>query len=200
MTTSTLQRPATTDVTWRRLIWLGTVVAAIGLVVLGVTMTFWTTSSGGDFTYDADYWLTAPALPIGVGLMLHAFAVHHLQHGRDGRLGTIGVWAFAACSSVIVVQCMASLVAGAELRWGPSYPLCALGSFIGLALLAAGSWRSGLLARWMLGIWPPLMLLGSWAGQSLIPLVLAVFLAASSRATTRPPTDIGTTETPAAPV
>lgn len=185
MSTTTVQPTVRTDTTWLRLISIGTVVAGIGLVVLALTMTFWTTTSEGAFQYTADYWLTAPALPIGVGLMLHAFGVHHLQHGRDGRLGTIGVWMFALCSSVIVIQCMASLAASAELRWGPTYPLCALGSFIGLGLLAAGSWRVGLLPRWMLGIWPPLMLLGSWAGQSLVPIALAVFLVASRIAIVR---------------
>ena len=185
MSTTTVQPTVRTDTTWLRLISIGTVVAGIGLVLLALTMTFWTTTSEGAFQYTADYWLTAPALPIGVGLMLHAFGVHHLQHGRDGRLGTIGVWMFALCSSVIVIQCMASLAATAELPWGPTHPLCALGSFIGLGLLAAGSWRVGLLPRWMLGIWPPLMLLGSWAGQSLVPIALAVFLVASRIAIVR---------------
>ena len=179
MTTTTLQRPVSTDATWLRLVWAGAVLASVGLVVLALTQTFWTTSSGGDFKYPADYWMTAAALPVGIGLILHAFGVHHLQHGRDGRHGTIGVWIFALCSSAIIVQCMASLPAGAELRWGPSYPLCAVGSFIGLALLAAASWKVGLLPRWMLGIWPPLMLLGSWAGQNLIPIALAAFLVTS---------------------
>ena len=114
MSTTTVQPTVRTDTTWLRLISIGTVVAGIGLVVLALTMTFWTTTSEGAFQYTADYWLTAPALPIGVGLMLHAFGVHHLQHGRDGRLGTIGVWMFALCSSVIVIQCMASLAASAE--------------------------------------------------------------------------------------
>ena len=130
------------------------------------------------------------AAPVGIGLILHAFGVHHLQHGRDGRLGTIGVWIFALCSSAIIIQCMASLPAGAELRWGPSYPLCAVGSFIGLALLAAASWKVGLLPRWMLGIWPPLMLFGSWAGQNLIPIALAAFLVTSRNL------DRGTASTP----
>jgi len=180
MTATTLQTaPLRADATWLRLIWIGTGIASAGLAVLALTMTFWTTSSGGDFKYTADYWLTAPALPIGVGMVLHALGVHHLQHARDRRIGAIGVWLFALCSAVIVVLCMASLVAGAELRWGPAYPLCALGSFVGLALLAAGSWRIGLLPRWMLGVWPPLMLLGSWAGQSLIPIGFAGFLIAS---------------------
>jgi hypothetical protein len=179
MTATALQPTVRTDATWLRLMWIGIASATVGLVVLALSQTFWTTSSGGDFKYAADYWMTAPAFPIGIGLMLHAFAVHHLHHGRDGRLAAVGVWLFAVFSSVIVVQCMASLPAGEELRWGPAYPLCALGSFIGLALLAAGSWRAGLLPRWILGIWPPLTLLGSWAAQSLIPIALAAFLVAT---------------------
>jgi hypothetical protein len=179
MTTTALRPAVRSEANWLRLIWIGVGVAGVGLVVLASTMTFWTTSSEGDFKYAADYWLTAPALPIGVGLVVHAFGIHHLQHGHDGRLGTVGVWIFTVCSSVVVVMCMGSLVAGAELRWGPTYPLCALGSFVGLALVAAGSWRVGLLPRWMLGVWPPLMLLGSWAGQSLVPLAFAGFLVAT---------------------
>jgi hypothetical protein len=180
MTTTTTRdtRPAAaaSDATWLRLIWVGIATASVGLLVLALTQTFWTTSSGGDFEYAADYWMTAPALPIGIGMILHALGVHRLEHGRDGRLGTIGVWLFVVSSTIIVVACMASLEAGAELRWGPTYPVCALGSFIGIALLAAGSWRLGLLPPWMLGVWPPLMLLGSWGGQNLIPLAFACFL------------------------
>lgn len=177
--TATLQPPVSTDATWLRMTSIGTGIAGVGLVVLALSQTFWTTVSGGDFEHAADYWMTAAALPVGVGLMMHVFGVHHLQHGRDGRLGTVGAWSFAFCSTAIVIQCMASLPAGAELRWGPMYPLCALGSFLGLALLSAGSWRTGLLPRWMLGVWPPLMLLGSWGAQNLIPLALAAFLIAS---------------------
>jgi hypothetical protein len=71
---------------------------------------------------------------------------------------------------------MASVVAGSELRWGPAYPVCAFGLMVGLALLAAGSWRVGLLPRWMLGLWPPLGLVGSFLGVGPIPLVFVVFL------------------------
>jgi hypothetical protein len=176
MTATTLQPAVRSDATWLRTIRIGTGLAVVGLAVLAMTLTFWTTSSQGDFQYTADYWLTMPALPIGVGLVMHAYGVHRLQHGRDGRLGRVGVWVYALCSAELVVQCMASAAVGAELRWGPSYLLCALGSFVGLVLLAAGSWRVGLVPRWMLGIWPPLALFGSWAGQGLIPLVLGAFL------------------------
>ena len=45
-------------------------------------------------------------------------------------------------------------------------------------LLAAGSWRVGLLPTWMLGVWPPLGLVGSFLGIGPLPLVFVVFLLA----------------------
>jgi hypothetical protein len=68
------------------------------------------------------------------------------------------------------------VVVGAELIWGPLYPVCAFGLMIGLALLAAGSWRVGLVPRWMLAVWPPLGLVGSFLGVGPIPLVFVAFL------------------------
>jgi len=50
------------------------------------------------------------------------------------------------------------------------------GRMPGSALLAAGSWRSGLPPRWMLGVWPVLWVLGSVAGTGAVPGVLVVFL------------------------
>lgn len=76
----------------------------------------------------------------------------------------------------LVIQCMASVAAGAELRWGPAYPVCAFGLMLGLALLAVGSWRVGLLPKWMLAVWPPLGLVGSFLGVGPIPLVFVAFL------------------------
>jgi hypothetical protein len=178
MTAATLPTTENREATWLRVTGIGIGTAIVGLLVLGATLTFATTTDEGDFQYGADYWLTAAALPLGVGLVLHVLGVHRLQHGRDGRLGTVGTWLFVLCSAELVVQCMASVVAGAELRWGPSYPVCAFGAFVGLALLAAGSWCVGLVPRWMLGVWPPLMLLGSWGGQGPVPGLLAIFLVA----------------------
>lgn len=178
MTTTALPSTVGTDETWLRLVRIGAAVATPGLVVLAATMMFWTTTSEGHFKYAADYWLTAPALPIGVGLVLHTVGVHRLQHGRDGRRGVVGVWLFSLCAAEIVAQCLVSLAVGAEVRWGAAYPLCALGSFIGLALSAVGSWRVGVMPRWMLGLWAPVVVFGSWAAHGPAPVVLAAFLIA----------------------
>jgi hypothetical protein len=177
MTTTTLESDIhTTATTWLRLTLVGIGSAVIGLLMMGLTMLFGTTTSEGDFQHGADYVLTIAALPQGVGLLLATLGFHRLQRGRDGRLGAAGVWLYAVCMVELVVECMASVVAGSELRWGPAYPVCAFGLMVGLALLAAGSWRVGLLPRWMLGLWPPLGLVGSFLGVGPIPLVFVVFL------------------------
>lgn len=175
MTATTAPVPVRNDVSHTRPLRIGTVVAAIFLVSLAVINLFWPLA-GGTFTRASDYAGTANALPLGIGLVLTVTSFHRLQRGADGRLGTVGVLMFTLCSLEIVVQCMASLAVGSELTWGPAYPLCTLGSSLGLALLAAGSWRVGLLPKWLLGIWPPLGVVGSWLGIGPIPVLYAAFL------------------------
>jgi hypothetical protein len=176
ISTATVPTRAHTDATWLRLVQVCLAALVLPLVILAVVGTFFTTISGGDFRYVADYWYTAVGLPItlaGIGVVL---GVHKLQHGADGRLGTIGVWVNTLALTELFAQLLASVVAGAEVRWGPAYPVCALLSFAGVALLAAGSWRSGLLPKWMLGVWPLIWVLGSLAAQGLTPLLLVAFL------------------------
>lgn len=190
MTTTTTVQPLRTDASWLRLTQAGIVAAVIGILVLGVTMLSGQVADSpggdsGDFHGAADYVATAMALPIGLGLLLAVVGVHRLQHGRDGRLGTAGVWVYGVCTLELVVQCMVSLPVGAELIWGPAYPLCTLGLMVGLALLAAGSWRVGLLPKWMLGVWPPLTVVGSFLGIGPLPLVFVVFLLALGVVLTR---------------
>ena len=180
MTDTTVQPAVRTTATWLRLLRVGTGLAAVGLIVFWAAGTFWPTVSEGDFANAADYWYTASAVPFGSGLLLYALGLHRLQRGRDGRLGAVGAWVYLLCSAELVVQCLASALVGAELRWGPMYVLSSLGTFVGLALLAAGSWRAGLLPRWLLGVWPPLALLGSWAAVGPVPLVLVLFLVVST--------------------
>ena len=177
MTTATLPAPSRTDVSWLRRTLVGIGLAIVGLLMMGLAMLLVpSTNEGGDFTRAADYVLTIAALPQGLGLLLATLGVHRLQRGRDGRLGTAGVWLYAVCVTELVVQCMASVAVGSELIWGPLYPICALGLMVGLALLAAGSWRVGLLPRWMLAVWPPLGLVGSFLGVGPIPLAFVAFL------------------------
>lgn len=82
--------------------------------------------AGGDFEYAADYWLTATAIPLGSGRLLHTVGVHRLQRGRDGRLGTAGTWLFAACVVELVVQCMTSVVLGRRVRASAVAPVPAM--------------------------------------------------------------------------
>lgn len=167
---------AVNNARWLRLALLGIGLAVAGLLMMGLTMLMAPTTQTGAFHHASDYVLTAAALPHGVGLFLLTLSVHRLQLGRDGRLGTIGVWVYGLCMTELVVQCMASVTAGSELEWGPIYPACAVGLMIGLALLAGGSWRVGLIPKWMLAIWPPLGLVGSFLGIGPIPLAFVIFL------------------------
>jgi hypothetical protein len=182
MTTITAHPGARTDASWLRTTQIALVVAALSVLAMGVSMLTGQAASvpgsEGSETLQGigDYILTASALPQGVALFVATFGFHRLQHGRDGRLGTIGVWVYGLCMLELVTQCMASVAAGAELIWGPAYPLCALGLMIGLALLAAGTWSVGLAPRWMLALWPLLGLFGSFFGIGPIPLVFVVFL------------------------
>lgn len=173
-TNTTVKPPARTDALWLRLTQFGIVLAIIGLLMMGLSMLFGT--SHDDNFQLSDYLLTSAAAPQGVGLFLATLGVHRLQRRRDGWLGTAGVWVYGVCMTELVIQCMASVAVGSELIWGPLYPVCAFGLMIGLALLAAGSWRVGLLPKWMLGVWPPLGLVGSFFGIGPIPLVFVAFL------------------------
>jgi hypothetical protein len=179
--TSTTSTPSatrldTTDASRLRLLQASIALAVGSVLVLGYTILFTTTVDQGDFHYAADYWLTATGLPLAIAGIGIALGVHMLQHGSDGRLGTIGVWINTLALAELFVQLAASVAVGAELRWGPMYILSTALTFLGTALLAAGSWRSGLAPRWMLGVWPVLWVLGSFAGTGPVPGALAVFL------------------------
>jgi hypothetical protein len=174
-----------TDTRWLRLVQVSLAVGVVPLVVLAVVMMFFTTVSEGDFRYTADYWLTASGLPIALAGIGQTLGVHKLQHGADGRLGTIGVWVTTLALTELFVQLLVSVVVGAEVRWGPSYPACTLLVFVGVALLAAGSWRTGLLPKWMLGAWPVIFVLGSFAAQGPTPLLLVAFFVAFGLTLTR---------------
>ncbi|HTJ39770.1 MAG TPA: hypothetical protein VL738_41690 [Dactylosporangium sp.] len=167
-----------TDARMVRIVQVALGIGIVALIVFAIVATFWTTVDGGEFRSAADYWYTATGVPIAIVGIVHALAVHRLQHGRDGRLGAIGTWLNAIACAVLAVQCGASVLAGAELRWGPTYVLGSFLTLIALALLAAGSWRTGLLPKWMLGLWPVVWLLGSFFATGPGPLLLvALYIA-----------------------
>lgn len=176
MTATALRAETRSDTFWLRLTLIGLALAVLGLLMMGLTMLLGPEASGGPFRHASDDVLTAAALPHGLGLFLAVLGIHRLQRGRDGVLGRAGVWVYGVCVTELIVQCMASLAARSELIWGPVYPLCAFGLMVGLALLCAGSWRVGLVPTWMLALWPPLGLLGSFLAVGPVPLVFAVFL------------------------
>jgi hypothetical protein len=176
--TSTLAPSGVTerDRTSLRLVQVSIALLVPALVCLAIVEQFFTTVPEGRFEYAADYWLTGSGLPIALGGIGLVLGVHRLQHGADGRLGTVGTALNTIALAELFVQLLASVVVGAELRWGPSYIVFTLLTFVGVALVAVGSWRTGLLPRWMLGVWPALWLLGSFASFSPMPVVLAGFL------------------------
>lgn len=166
-----------TDTAWLRLVQVSLAASVVPLVVFAVTGTFFTTISEGEFRYAADYWYTAMGVPLAVVGIAHTVGVHRLQHGADGRLGTIGVWINAIALTELFAQLVTSVATGAEVRWGPAYPIFTALTFLGVALLAAGSWRTGLLPRWLLGPWPLAWVLGTFAGYRLVPLALIAYFA-----------------------
>lgn len=178
--------PGTDDGT-RRQVLISIAIGIMGLVGLGVAGTLLTTSSGAHFDHGGDYLLTASGLPIAVAGIGTLLGVHRLHHGADGRLGSIGAWLGSLALAELFVQLLASVVTSTEQQWGPSYIVFTGLAFLGHALLAAGSWRARLLPRWMLGVWPLLWVLGSFAAVwGPLPLLLIAFYVALGARLTRP--------------
>jgi hypothetical protein len=194
MSTTTQTSPTISAATspWLTLTRLTLVVGFVTTIAFAIVATGWTTSDGGAFTYAADVWYTALGLPLAVVGLLHAQGVYRLQPGATGRKGTVGLWINSICCVGLFVMVLGSLLTRSELRWGPAYPLFALGTVIGLALLAAGSWRVGLFPRWLLGIWPIVWIAGSFFAQGATPLLLSAYYLAFAVILTRNASPIAT--------
>ena len=163
--------------------WIGVTRTALAVGIV-TTVTFavvtvsWKTIDHGAFKYAADYWYTALGLPLAAVGLLHATGVYRLQEGLTGRRGKVGMWINSVSCLVLFADILASLVTSSEVRWGPAYPLSALGTVIGLGLLAAGSWRVGVFPRWLLGVWPVVWIAGSFFAVGAMPLLLAAYYVA----------------------
>lgn len=176
MTTSAVtDRPVATRSAYRVTV-AGAALGALAAIVEALLGAFTSQTSGtAHYQHAADYGFTAVALPVAVAAVLVLFGVRALQHRRDGRLGLVGVVLATVCLAVLSAIIVASLVAGHDVQAGPGYMLGTLGAFLGTALFAAGSWRAGLLPRWLLVVWPIVWVIGSFAAVSASPFLLAAF-------------------------
>jgi hypothetical protein len=171
----------------RRAVAVGVLVGGAAAVIESVAGGFHSTTPGtGPYQYAADYWLTASALPHALAAMLLMVGVRRLQEGRDGRLGLAGLLLNAASLIALSAVIVASLVLGHEVQAGPTYVLGTLSSFVATALFAAGSWRVGVLPRWLLAVWPFVWITGSFAAFSASPLLLIPFYAVLMAVIRRP--------------
>jgi hypothetical protein len=164
-----------TNTAWLRVVQIALAVGIAASAALTIVSMGWKTSSGGPFMYAADYWYTGLALPLAAGSLFLALGVHRLHHGRDSMVGLIGVWVNGVACSVLFAQCLASVVVSTELQWGPTYVICSFLTFAGLALLSVGSWRAGLVPKWILGVWPAVWIIGSFLSQGPTSILLTGF-------------------------
>jgi hypothetical protein len=140
------------------------VAAAVALVAI---LYFVTTSSGdGKFQHAGDYVLTANGIPYIVALLVLLPALRALQQGRDGRLGRAGIALSSLGSALLLAIFVYGVAAGTESSFGPGYVVASLATILGVALFAAGSWRTGLLPRWLLPAW-----VVAWAIGSMLPIL-----------------------------
>ena len=155
------------------------VVSSIAFAVISVTVTTTeTTANNLTYHHSGDYWYTASALPIAVAAAVLLFALRALQPQARPRLTIAGAALNAAALALLFVMLNVSLATGAEARWGGTYILATLVTFVGHGLFVAGTWRAGLVPRPLLAVWPVVWLLGAFAAQGLTPLLLAAFYCA----------------------
>jgi hypothetical protein len=157
---------------------LGTA-SSIAFAMIAVLMnTTNTTSQDLTFHHAGDYWYTATGIPTAISSIVLLFAVRTLQPTARPRLTKAGAVLNAAALVVLAVMLAYSVATGAEARWGGTYIIATLATFIAHILFSAGSWRAGLIPRPLLTAWPLLWLIGAFAAQGATPLLLAAFYVA----------------------
>lgn len=154
----------------------GALVGIVGAIIEGVTNGLMSlTPDTGPYQYAADYWLTAAAVPVGLGSALVVVGLHRLHAGRDGRLGRVGVALALLGLLAVVGVCTASLMVGHDVQGGPTYVLGTVVGFVGTTLVAIGFWRAGLLTRWLVAVWPVAWGIGSFFAVSVSPWLLGAW-------------------------
>lgn len=125
------------------------------------------------FRHAVDYWYTAIGmLPMMAAPLVLVVALHRLQHGHDGRPGTIGTVLAAASFTVFLGMGTAAMVMGRASSFGPTYVIVLVVNLIGITLVAIGSWRSGLLQGWLAALWAVAWTIGG--PIPFLPLLLVI--------------------------
>jgi hypothetical protein len=133
------------------------------------------TSKDLTFHHAGDYWYTAIGIPTAISSIVLLFALRTLQPTARPGLARAGVLINAAALSVLAVMLAYSVATGAEARWGGTYIVATLATFLAHVLFSAASWRAGLIPRPLLTAWPLVWLIGAFAAQGPSPLLLAAF-------------------------
>lgn len=135
------------------------------------------TPDGDKFRHAADYWYTGLGIPYMAAPLVLLPALRSLQQGRDGRVGRLGLLVISAGLVVFLAMLPYGLAAGRASSFGPTYVLATLATFVGLALFCLGSFRAGLLPRWIFPLWFVAWILGGPLGLKGMGLLLgAVYL------------------------
>lgn len=152
--------------------------AAIAFAIITLTMTLSNpTAKDLSFHHIGDYWYTGIGIPTAVAAAALLFALRALQPTARPRLTLAGATLNVVAVGVLAVMLAYSVATGAEARWGGTYVIATLATFVAHALFVAGTWRSGLFPRPVLAAWPVVWLIGAFAAQGATPLLLAAFYA-----------------------
>lgn len=144
-----------------------------GVALTYVELATTTTEDGHPFQHTADYWVTGLGIPLCLSGLVIVHAMHALAGDRDGRRGRWGVWVFTVPALVFTAMFVVALLQAEASSWGPTYLLCVLATDIGLGLLVAGLWRTGMLPRKLLALWWVGWFIGGPLGPPAAPLLLA---------------------------
>lgn len=135
-------------------------VGAASAAALAAMLFVPTSADDGLFHHVGDYVLTAIGIPFLVALATLLPSLRALQHGGNRALCRAGIVATSAGAVVLVGMFVYGLIAATGSSLGPTYVIASILTIVGVILFAIGSWRTGLLPRWLLVAWPVAWTLG----------------------------------------
>jgi hypothetical protein len=150
--------------------------SSTAFALIAVLMTLSHTSSKDlTFHHAGDYWYTAVGIPTAISSIVLLFALRTLQPAARPQLVRAAVVINTAALSVLALMLAYSVATGSEARWGGTYIIATLATFLAHVLFSAASWRSGYIPRPLLTAWPLVWLIGAFAAQGASPLLLAAY-------------------------